>query len=193
MPRETAIEAALGAYKNALRVIATSGDCHYLDSTASPTPCDCPVCVAKLALEDGRGGNWRFEGACSHRTFTNPREAQIVDAWRRYMTAGGDDPDANFTKILHEGGPPSPRDWFVATTIIQWLATNVGQTILDEAGYRHERVGLPVAVVDDETLIADLHAGLDAGRVNGWSTDERVTVLHRKLDAVFRAVGLKSR
>lgn len=31
----------------------------------------------------------------------------------------------------------SERDWYVATTVVQWLATNVGQSILSDAGCEH--------------------------------------------------------
>jgi len=31
------------------------------------------------------------------------------------------------------------RDWYVATSVIQWLATNVGMTVLEAAGFKYQQ------------------------------------------------------
>lgn len=65
-------------------------------------------------------------------------------AWRRYFTktAGlANGTTAPMDQILAgilgvDADTIGERDWYVATTIVQWLATNVGQCVLFEAGYR---------------------------------------------------------
>ncbi len=44
------------------------------------------------------------------------------------------DPDKILAQILgtHE---VTERDWHAVTTIVQWLATNVGESVLRDAGY----------------------------------------------------------
>jgi hypothetical protein len=130
--RDETVDRALSAMQNALRHIAQSRDCDYYDYPKErPQPCDCPVCVAKMALntED----TWRYIGARSSRLEHNPRERKIVSAWAKYMT------DSKLMAIFEESARPSMRDWFVATTIVQWLATNVGMAVLEEAGFKYTK------------------------------------------------------
>lgn len=135
---------AMHAMQRALRQIANSGDCSYYDEKEKPKPCDCPVCVAKAVLETNT--DWRFRGRGFERTATNPREQKIVTAWRAYMTGGpADRSDFKLAQVLGEADEngarayPTVRDWFVATTVVQWLATNVGQSILEAAGYKYDQ------------------------------------------------------
>lgn len=91
-----------------------------------------------IANELGPEVDWRFMSNNADRQRFNPREAAIVEAWKRYMTGiGSGTPDHKLAQILSmKGEEPTPRDWIVATTLIQWLATNVGQCILFETGYQ---------------------------------------------------------
>jgi hypothetical protein len=126
---------------NALWRIAHRGDCEYYDcgDASRPKPCDCPRCVAVAALEAAK--NWRFHGAHHDRTQKGhwPREAKMHAAWMKLATAGREDPDRLLCQILKDEETPSARDWYVATSVIQWLATNVGMTVLEAAGFKYQQ------------------------------------------------------
>lgn len=138
-------ERQLRVLTGVLRAIAARTDCDYAGGLESerPTPCPCPRCEARAALETE--ALWRFEGRGAERTATMPRERKIVAAWREYCSPGGDVTKADFrlAQILGEGDRergfemPTARDWYVATSVIQWMATNVGQSLLEAAGYRY--------------------------------------------------------
>lgn len=127
----------------ALWRIARKGDCDYYDDEKSrPTPCDCARCIAVAALEAAK--NWRFHGAHHARigNSTFPRETKMHAAWMKLASGGGGrpGPDHLLSKILNEEGrTPSARDWYVATSVIQWLATNVGMTVLEGAGFKYQQ------------------------------------------------------
>lgn len=131
-----------------LRHIANHGDCHYLDESDRPNPCNCPPCAAKAALE--LAGEWRYRGARHQRATNgfNPREGAIVQAWTKHVDDRllaqvldpGTPDDAQRAFVRHETlQPPTARDWYVATSVVQWLATNVGQAILHDAGWEYTR------------------------------------------------------
>lgn len=127
---------------NALwRISRERGDCYYTDYSDKdkPKPCDCPRCVAIAALEAAK--NWRFHGALYERIESGhwPRETKMHAAWMKLATAGRVDPDTLLTNILREEQAPSARDWYVATSVIQWLATNVGMTVLEAAGFKYSQ------------------------------------------------------
>lgn len=124
---------------NALWRIAHRGDCEYYDEKIRPKPCDCPRCLARAALEAVK--NWRFHGAMYDRTQKGhwPREAKMHAAWMKLATAGREDPDHLLSQILKDDRSPSARDWYVATSVIQWLATNVGMTVLEAAGFKYDQ------------------------------------------------------
>ena len=124
---------------NALWRIAHRGECEYYDEASRPKPCDCPRCVAIAALESAK--NWRFHGAMYDRTQGGswPREAKMHAAWMKLATAGREDPDHLLSQILKDDRSPSARDWYVATSVIQWLATNVGMTVLEAAGFKYQQ------------------------------------------------------
>lgn len=137
-------EQGLRILDNALWRIAHRGDCEYIyEGTSRPRPCDCPHCVARAALEAAT--NWRFHGAFHERTQSGlwPREAKMHAAWMKLATAGREDPDHLLSQILKDGETPSEtpsaRDWYVATSVIQWLATNVGMTVLEAAGFKYQQ------------------------------------------------------
>ena len=135
---------------NALWRIAHRGDCEYYDDTKGrPTPCDCAVCVARAALEAAR--DWRFHG--SHRVRAQgdqfPREAKMHAAWMKLANGNQGGADHLLGKgILNESALPSARDWYVATSVIQWLATNVGMTVLEAAGFKYQQYDQDAANAD---------------------------------------------
>jgi hypothetical protein len=126
---------------NALWRIAHRGDCEYYDDEKNrPKPCDCPRCLAIFALEAAK--NWRFHGAHHERTKSvhYPREAKMQAAWMKLANSNQGGPDHLLSKgILNDGSAPSARDWYVATSVIQWLATNVGMTVLEAAGFKYQQ------------------------------------------------------
>lgn len=134
--RSATLDRHLTVLTVALKAIANYGDCiHFDHPDDGEPPCTCPVCVAKAALECESG--WRYMGHRYERVTNMPREAAIVDAWRRYFSGiGSGTPDHKLEQII--GSKPSERDWFIASTIVQWLATNVGQCTLSDAGYHYQ-------------------------------------------------------
>jgi hypothetical protein len=133
-------EQGLRILDNALWRIARRGDCEYYDDEKSrPKPCDCPRCVATAALEAAK--NWRFHGTYYERVQSGnwPRETKMHAAWMKLATSSGN-PDQLLSKaILNEDHRPSARDWYVATSVIRWLATAVGMTVLEAAGFKYQQ------------------------------------------------------
>ncbi len=131
------------AMRNALRsIIFSDGECTRADEPREPgRPCECATCIAKAALENEE--DWRFLGWNPERRFSMPRELAIVEAWKHYFKHGGGKAtggSAPMDKMLADilgidADSIDARDWYVATTVVQWLATNVGQCVLDDAGY----------------------------------------------------------
>lgn len=132
-------EQGLRILDNALWRIAHRGDCEYYDDEKNrPKPCDCPRCVAAAALEAAK--NWRFHGSHHERTKNGhfPRETKMQAAWMKLANSNQGGPDHLLSKgILNDGNAPSARDWYVATSVIQWLATTVGMTVLEGAGFKY--------------------------------------------------------
>jgi hypothetical protein len=142
---DAAVEKAISMATLALRNIAECNDCDYVDAPhkARPRPCPCSKCVAAntLVLITDGPGNWRYRGAHADRTQTMPRERKIIEAWADQVK------DRELGQILTElsGHPtfhaveePSVRDWHVATSVVQWLATNVGMEVLRRAGFEYK-------------------------------------------------------
>lgn len=152
--REQSIERNLASMMSALRAISNYGDClHEMHPDPDEPICQCPVCVARRALETET--EWRYVGNHEHRRQFNPREAAIAHAWRRYMQGIGTGvPDAKLRQILGVE-EVTARDWVIATTIIQWLATNVGSALLHEAGYRYD----PPRLVEEQFVIEFRNGG----------------------------------
>jgi hypothetical protein len=145
--RADAMERSFVAMRNALRaIIYNEGDCTRLDEPDRKDPCECAVCIAKAALAGEE--DWRFMGYNPDRRKSMPREAAMVDAWRHYFTRAAGQArghtapmDTILSHILFGNESPNSvteRDWYVATTIVQWLATNVGQCVLFDAGYQQK-------------------------------------------------------
>lgn len=132
-------EQGLRILDTALWRIAHRGDCEYYDDEKSrPTPCDCAHCIARSALAAAK--NWRFHGSHHARTQGGhfPRETKMQAAWMKLATGNQGGPDHLLQKaILNDENAPSARDWYVATSVIQWLATNVGMTVLEGAGFKY--------------------------------------------------------
>lgn len=139
MSDDPKIELALQAMRLALRCIAGYSDCMHDEGPGSPVDCQCPVCTARRALATEEAVDWRFASHLDYRRATMPREREIVAAWRAYLQqnrGGGSQTDHVMSQII--GDAPSPRDWFVATSVIQWLATNCGMTVLEQAGFKYD-------------------------------------------------------
>lgn len=98
--------------------------------------------TAKQALALTR--DWRFIGSHHARVTSghDPRETKIHAAWKKLLD------DRKLGMILYDGpysggSPahevpcPSVRDWYVATSVVQWLATSVGMTVLEAAGFKY--------------------------------------------------------
>jgi hypothetical protein len=132
-------EQGLRILDNALwRIAHERGECYYADHSDKdkPKPCDCPRCVALAALAASK--SWRFQGSHYERTQQGgwPREAKMQSAWAKYASQHRD-PDVLLSQILGDDRAPSARDWYVATSVVQWLATNCGMTILEAAGFKY--------------------------------------------------------
>lgn len=136
MPDETKLELAVQSLRLALQSIAGYADCMHDEGHGPPHSCRCPVCVARVALATADAVDWRF---VSYRRCTMPRERDIVEAWKAYLKrdrGGGSSMDLVMSQII--GDAPSVRDWYVATSVIQWLATNCGMTVLEQAGFKYD-------------------------------------------------------
>ena len=138
------LENAVRVLDNALWRIAHGRDCEYCALATRPSPCDCQVCEAKSALAATR--DWRYIGASYERVTSSfwPRETKIHTAWKKLVG------DTKLASILYDGPysggrptcqPPVPttRDWYVATSVVQWLATSVGMTVLEAAGFKYSQ------------------------------------------------------
>jgi hypothetical protein len=124
-------------------ILFNEGDCTRSDEPRDEHhPCECPICIALRALKDEE--DWRFQGWKPERRATRPRELSMHAAWRHYFTktvGAADGTTAPMDRILArildvDVDTISERDWYVATTVVQWLATNVGQGVLFDAGYQ---------------------------------------------------------
>ncbi len=140
--RDDEVENRLHMALLALRSIADD-ECRYSYDPADerPNPCACYSCTARAALGDSDA--WRFRGSFAHRLGSSqwPRETAIVAAWESYASRGKN-PDHVLGQILDDNpdaqrscrgfAAPTVR---VATSVIQWLATNCGCSVLSEAGF----------------------------------------------------------
>lgn len=193
--RRDALHRSFTAMRNALRsIVFHNGDCMRFDEPDRAEPCECAVCIAKGALQGEE--EWRFMGYNPTRRVNSPREAAIHAAWAHYFKRaagaanGTSGPmDGLLAQILFgergRADEVTERDWYVATTIVQWLATNVGQCILFDAGYIHEPAGVEarraqqteLAVVEQlarwlEVTEIPLEDRVDAIRSGAWRTKE---------------------
>jgi hypothetical protein len=144
--RKDAYHRSFVAMRNALRsIVFHNGDCYRLDEPDRPLPCECPICLAKAALAGEE--DWRFMGRSPERRDSMPREMAMHAAWKHYFTrsaGSANGTSAPMDKLLaqilgfDDRDEITERDWYVATTIVQWLATNVGQCILFDAGYDYK-------------------------------------------------------
>ena len=139
-------------------------DCYGCDYSDGPPGNDgqkCEVCAAEAALERVRSWRWggstetpsrRFEGAMYGRILAgwDPRETKMHRAWAEFMPKYATDPDRLLALVLTDRSVPvpgalfeppldwpTPRDWYVATSVVQWLATTVGSSILQQAGWKY--------------------------------------------------------
>jgi hypothetical protein len=147
--RQDSYHRSFVAMRNALRsIIFHNGECYRQDEPNNTEPCECPICIASAALAGEE--DWRFMGYKPERRQSMPRELAMHAAWKRYFTrsaGAADGTTAPMDKLLaqilgnddrYDRDSITDRDWYVATTVVQWLATNVGQSILFDAGYKYE-------------------------------------------------------
>lgn len=144
--RQDSYHRSFVAMRNALRsILFHNGECYRSDEPREADRlCECPICIAKAALANEE--DWRFMGYSPERRFSMPRELAIVEAWKHYFKRsagranGTSEPlDGMLAQVLGvDADSVSARDWYVATTVVQWLATNVGQCVLLDAGYEHK-------------------------------------------------------
>lgn len=142
------LEEYVDIMRHALGVIAQN-DCNYYGDLELGEPCPCDECIARKALADVEAFRWgghrempihRFDGALPERLKTphaHTREVKIHRAWVRYLERHG--ADYTLEGILCDHRWPSARDWYVATSVVQWLATNCGSTILEEADFKYAK------------------------------------------------------
>jgi hypothetical protein len=127
----------------------------------------CRPCRAQEALEAVRGWRYsgalgpsstRFEGAMHYRTLNgwNPREARVHAAFVKHMETWGHDRTLGLILTDRQPGQPdgirdwpTARDWYVATSIVQWLVTNVGSSILVDAGWKYMQWDEDRALLDE--------------------------------------------
>jgi len=116
----------------------------------------------------------RYEGAMFHRTQMGvswPREVKIHKAWVKHMGMIGRGADHTLGMILTDRSPgqpawghneisewPTPRDWYVATSIVQWLVTNVGMGILEDAGFKYTQWDEDRVAYDDAHIQRQMRA-----------------------------------
>lgn len=109
----------------------------------------CPHCMAVHALASM--GGWRFLGSLPNRIYDgyHPLEAAHHAAWSKFMGLSGRGADHTLQQIMHDEHAPTMRDWYVASSIVRWLATNVGRTVLNDAGWHDpQRVASTKETID---------------------------------------------
>jgi len=138
-PQYESIEAQMFHMRAVLERVAMD-ECEFLEFPEDKeVPCYCSPCRAVAALRHST--EWRYEGAMNYRVHNghNPRETRIVMAWKKAID------DHRLSQILDERresehpARPSARDWYVATSVVQWLATNVGMSVLEAAGFKYTK------------------------------------------------------
>jgi hypothetical protein len=80
----------------------------------------------------------KYKGMHTHRFRDNPEEERFAIAWDEQNRHGNN--LAHMLDTRHSGRPvePSDRDRVVASTVIQWLGSPVGQAFLRDLGYTRE-------------------------------------------------------
>lgn len=141
-----------------LERLRDSTDCYgELDNVRGQCGSDsnCPHCMAVHALASM--GGWRFLGSLPGRIYDghHPLEAAHHAAWVKFMGASGRSADCTLQQIMHDEQAPTMRDWYVASSIVRWLATNVGRSVLNNAGW-HEPQRVAMCQETIERLRSDL-------------------------------------
>jgi hypothetical protein len=82
----------------------------------------------------------RYKGLHTHRFDRNPMERAFAEAWQdlceNRATGFTASWETGLAQLLRQGEAnfsPSPRDYRVAATVIQWLGSPVGQDFMEEA------------------------------------------------------------
>lgn len=154
-------EAERGPLTDALRELwqVAYRDCY--DSSRDESKCDCDRCIAVRAIEKIQGALYpTVRSLTPERLDWGFRERLFFEAWiaaneRHRCVNGG----RGTLEILCESlGPITQRDMDVASTVIQWLGTNCGQSFLHD-------VERKIKQVDDEAR------KLRTERLDQWKAD----------------------
>lgn len=107
----------------------------------------------------------KFQGKSFHRTRREPLEKGFAQAWEKANTQSG--VATTLAYLLdpehpHSPDVPSDRDWEVASTVIQWLGSPVGQGFLKEVmsgakGTVEEAANRLVEVLDESPVAVDFN------------------------------------
>lgn len=123
----------LNVLESAMKHIIQRSECDRW-SEDSTGICSCIQCEAKHALATtGSKYNWRYRGSYHRRIHDRPREARMIRAVADNLG------DGELSNILfgERGSLATARDWYVAISVLQWLATNVGMEVLACAGFKY--------------------------------------------------------
>jgi len=76
----------------------------------------------------------RYQGLHTLRFPSNPREKKISEVWQEYNEGCSCEPPQDSQTLLATllKETPTKRDFLVAATVIQWLASPVGEGFLAE-------------------------------------------------------------
>lgn len=142
--RTVELERTVRVLEHALHDLVRDEDCReYLNTNKRPDACDCTVCEGKRALASTK--NWRYIGAMYERVTNghNSRETKMHAAWAKQVGDRElgliltDERGRGLSSLDRPVQVPSARDWYVATSVVQWLATNVGMGVLEGAGFKY--------------------------------------------------------
>jgi hypothetical protein len=143
-----------------------SYDCYGCEPDSLCTPCRATAALDAVPAWRFNGSTEmptrRFEGSMHDRVTSgwDLRETKIHRAWTAFMTGHGRGPDHMLGLVLTArsggigvfDGPiewPTPRDWYVATSVVQWLATTVGSSIIESDEDRVAREATRAAASHD--------------------------------------------
>lgn len=125
----------LNVLESAMKHIIRRSECDRWDEDDTGR-CNCAQCEAKRALATtGSKYDWRYRGSFHRRIHYHPREARMIRAVADNLG------DGELSNVLfgERGSLVTARDWYVAVSIMQWLATNVGMEVLACAGFKYQR------------------------------------------------------
>lgn len=117
-----------------LEFVADRTECWSVEQGREPCG-TCVGCVAARVLREKTPSfDWRYRGAAHERVLDghHERERRMVHALAEQVD------DSRLAGILGHDRRPTAQEWYVAASVVQWLATNVGSQVLRQAGWRYE-------------------------------------------------------